>query len=139
MLDYVFTALYVVALAVFAFHFFMSIPMGRFRKKWIEGKWPEHDEPHPPALPKYIHFHGPRHLVQRLPRQPWFDDTAVPAALGRRRVYRLGAGQPQLRYRMPRGAPLVLAAGVAPTEKTDNKAPALERRGLRHLRARWPR
>ena len=60
MLDYVFTALYVVVLAVFAFHFFMSIPMGRFRKKWIEGKWPEHDEPHPPALPKYIHF---QHLV----------------------------------------------------------------------------
>jgi len=56
MLDYVFMALYVVVLAVFAFHFFMSIPMGRFRKKWIEGKWPEHDEPHPPALPKYIHF-----------------------------------------------------------------------------------
>jgi Ni/Fe-hydrogenase 1 B-type cytochrome subunit len=37
-------------------HFSVSIPTGRFRKKWIEHKWPEHDEPHPPALPKFLHF-----------------------------------------------------------------------------------
>lgn len=41
-------------------HFLISIPKGRFRKCFIEGHWPEHDEPHPPALPKYIHF---QHLV----------------------------------------------------------------------------
>jgi Ni,Fe-hydrogenase I cytochrome b subunit len=55
-LDVVFTTVYVIMLVVLPIHFLASIPVGRFRKKWIEGKWPEHDEPHPPALPKYIHF-----------------------------------------------------------------------------------
>lgn len=59
-LDVVFSTLYIVVLVGLVGHFLLSIPMGRFRKKWILKQWPEHDEPHPPALPKYIHF---QHLV----------------------------------------------------------------------------
>ena len=59
-LDVVFTTVYVIMLVVLPIHFLASIPVGRFRKKWILKQWPEHDEPHPPALPKYIHF---QHLV----------------------------------------------------------------------------
>lgn len=55
-LDVGFTTLYVVILVVLPIHFLASIPVGRFRKKWILKQWPEHDEPHPPALPKIIHF-----------------------------------------------------------------------------------
>jgi Ni,Fe-hydrogenase I cytochrome b subunit len=55
-LDVIFSALYVVVLVALCVHFIASIPVGRFRKKWILKQWPEHDEPHPPALPKYIHF-----------------------------------------------------------------------------------
>jgi Ni,Fe-hydrogenase I cytochrome b subunit len=55
-LDVVFSMLYIVVLVALVSHFLLSIPMGRFRKKWILKQWPEHDEPHPPALPKYIHF-----------------------------------------------------------------------------------
>lgn len=55
-LDVVFTTLYPIVLVALVIHFLASIPTGRFRKKWIEHKWPEHDEPHPPALPKYLHF-----------------------------------------------------------------------------------
>lgn len=59
-LDVIFSTVYVVMLVALCIHFLASIPLGRFRKKWIEGKWPEHDEPHPPTLPKYIHL---QHLV----------------------------------------------------------------------------
>ena len=59
-LDVVFTAVYVFMLVAIPIHFLISIPKGRFRRSFIEGHWPEHDEPHPPALPKYIHF---QHLV----------------------------------------------------------------------------
>jgi Ni,Fe-hydrogenase I cytochrome b subunit len=55
-LDVVFTTLYAIIVVALPIHFLISIPKGRFRKTWIEGHWPEHDEPHPPALPKYIHF-----------------------------------------------------------------------------------
>jgi Ni,Fe-hydrogenase I cytochrome b subunit len=59
-LDVVFTTVFVIMLVAIPIHFLISIPKGRFRKSFIEGHWPEHDEPHPPALPKYIHF---QHLV----------------------------------------------------------------------------
>jgi Ni,Fe-hydrogenase I cytochrome b subunit len=55
-LDVAFSLVYVVVLCGLAVHFIASIPVGRFRMKWIEKKWPVHDEPHPPALPKIIHF-----------------------------------------------------------------------------------
>lgn len=55
-IDVVFSALYLVIIVALPIHFLISIPKGRFRKKWIEGKWPEHDEPHPPAAPKIAHF-----------------------------------------------------------------------------------
>jgi len=53
-LDVVFTGLYVFVLAFLIFHFVMGIVKGRFRKKYIEGGWPEHDHI-PPATPKWIH------------------------------------------------------------------------------------
>ena len=59
-MDVVFTAIYVFMLVAIPIHFLISIPKGRFRNTFILGNWPEHDEPHPPALPKYIHF---QHLV----------------------------------------------------------------------------
>ena len=54
--DVVFSALYLVIIVALPIHFLVSIPKGRFRKKFIEHKWPEHDEAHPPALPKFMHF-----------------------------------------------------------------------------------
>jgi Ni,Fe-hydrogenase I cytochrome b subunit len=62
-IDVVFSTLYPVVLIVLVIHFLASIPVGRFRKKWILKQWPQHDEPHPPALPKYIHF---QHLAMML-------------------------------------------------------------------------
>jgi len=62
-IDVVFSILYVVVLAVLVIHFLASIPVGRFKKKWILKQWPQHDEPHPPALPKYIHF---QHLAMMI-------------------------------------------------------------------------
>ena len=62
-LDVIFSALYIVVLCALVVHFVASVPVGRFRKKWILKQWPEHDEPHPPALPKYIHF---QHLSMML-------------------------------------------------------------------------
>ncbi len=55
-LDVVFSVLYVIVLCALVIHFIASIPVGRFKKKWILKQWPEHDEPHPPPLPKFIHF-----------------------------------------------------------------------------------
>lgn len=55
-IDVVFSALYPVMLIALVVHFLISIPTGRFKKSFIDGHWPEHDEPHPPALPKYMHF-----------------------------------------------------------------------------------
>jgi Ni,Fe-hydrogenase I cytochrome b subunit len=55
-LDVVFTTLYPVVVVALIVHFLISIPTGRFKKSWIDGHWPEHDEPHPPAMPKFLHF-----------------------------------------------------------------------------------
>ena len=55
-LDVVFTVLYPIVVVALIVHFVISIPTGRFKKTWIDGHWPEHDEPHPPALPKFLHF-----------------------------------------------------------------------------------
>jgi Ni/Fe-hydrogenase 1 B-type cytochrome subunit len=55
-LDVVFSTLYPIVVVALIVHFIISVPTGRFKKTWIDGHWPEHDEPHPPALPKFLHF-----------------------------------------------------------------------------------
>ncbi len=55
-LDVVFTTLIVVIVVALPIHFAISFFNGRFRKAWIEGHWPQHEEPHPPPLPKVLHF-----------------------------------------------------------------------------------
>lgn len=54
-MDGIFIALWIGVLLFVVFHFSISIPKGRFRKKWIEGKWPEHDHT-PLFLPKVMHW-----------------------------------------------------------------------------------
>ena len=54
-MDAVFLALWIGVWLFVIFHFTISIPKGRFRKKWIEGKWPEHDHT-PVFLPKLMHW-----------------------------------------------------------------------------------
>jgi len=54
-LDTVFVVLWVFVVLFLAFHFFMFIITGRFKKAFIEGNWPEHDS-RPPKLPKILHF-----------------------------------------------------------------------------------
>ncbi len=54
-MDVVFTALWIVVVAVLALHFAFDIITGRFRKKFFEGQWPEHDHLIP-AMPKVLHF-----------------------------------------------------------------------------------
>ncbi|MBE0417390.1 MAG: cytochrome b/b6 domain-containing protein [Coriobacteriia bacterium] len=53
-LDAIFFALYAIVLIALVIHFLGSIPKGRFRKKFILGKWPEHDHA-PPTQPKLLH------------------------------------------------------------------------------------
>jgi Ni/Fe-hydrogenase 1 B-type cytochrome subunit len=53
-LDVIFTALYVVVVLFLIFHFSLYVYTGRFRRSFIEGHWPEHDE-RPPATPKWLH------------------------------------------------------------------------------------
>lgn len=54
-MDAIFLLLWIGVLLFVVFHFSISIPKGRFRKKWIEGKWPEHD--HLPLFwPKVMHW-----------------------------------------------------------------------------------
>lgn len=53
-LDVVFTSLYAVVLLALVVHFLGSIPKGRFRKKFILKKWPEHDHA-PGTQPKLLH------------------------------------------------------------------------------------
>jgi len=53
-LDVVFTSLYVVVLAFFAFHFALFVYFGRFKQSFIEGHWAEH-ESRPPLTPKLLH------------------------------------------------------------------------------------
>ncbi len=81
-LDVVFTALYAVVLIVLPIHFLLSIPKGRFRKKFILGKWPEHDHA-PPTQPKLLHH---THMVMMILlavsgmyiRFPFFDGGRTP-------------------------------------------------------------
>ncbi len=54
-LDTVFVVLWVAVVLFLAFHFFLFVVTGRFRKAFIEGNWPEH-EARPPATPKVLHF-----------------------------------------------------------------------------------
>ena len=53
-LDVIFFSLYAVVVVALVIHFLGSIPMGRFRKKFILHKWPEHDHA-PPTQPKLLH------------------------------------------------------------------------------------
>jgi Ni,Fe-hydrogenase I cytochrome b subunit len=55
-LDVVFTTLICVVGIALPIHFGISFFNGRFRNSWIEGNWPHHDGPHPPPLPKVLHF-----------------------------------------------------------------------------------
>jgi Ni/Fe-hydrogenase 1 B-type cytochrome subunit len=56
-LDTVFLMLWIFVILFLIFHFILFITTGRFRKAFIEGKWPEHDS-RPPATPKWLHgFH----------------------------------------------------------------------------------
>ena len=54
-MDGIFLVMWIGVLLFVIFHFLISIPRGRFRKKWIEGKWPEHDHT-PLFLPKLMHW-----------------------------------------------------------------------------------
>ena len=53
-LDVIFTGLYAFILIFLIFHFSLFVYLGRFRKSFIEGEWPEHDS-RPPAAPKFVH------------------------------------------------------------------------------------
>jgi len=54
-MDAIFILLWIGVWLFVIFHFTLSIPMGRFRKKFREGKWPEHDHT-PVFLPKLMHW-----------------------------------------------------------------------------------
>lgn len=58
-MDAIFFTLEIVVIFALIAHFFIGIPRGRFRKKWIEWKWPDHDHT-PPFLPKFMHW---MHLI----------------------------------------------------------------------------
>ncbi len=81
-MDVVFTGLYVVVIVALIVHFSFDIITGRFRKKWVEGEWPEHEH-EIPATPKVIHF---IHMVGIILlaisgmyiRFPFFDGGRVP-------------------------------------------------------------
>jgi Ni/Fe-hydrogenase b-type cytochrome subunit len=76
-MDAVFLLLWIGVWLFVIVHFLISIPKGRFRKKWLEGKWPEHDHT-PVFLPKLMHW---VHLICMLAlaitgiyiRFPFFD------------------------------------------------------------------
>ncbi len=53
-LDVAFSTIYVCVLLFLVWHFAMFVIKGRFRRAFIEGKWPEHDS-RPPATPKVLH------------------------------------------------------------------------------------
>jgi Ni/Fe-hydrogenase b-type cytochrome subunit len=81
-LDAIFILLFFGVIAFVIFHFSVSIPTGRFRKKWREWKWPEHDHTSP-ALPKVLHA---VHLASMIAlavsglyiRFPFFDGGRTP-------------------------------------------------------------
>ncbi len=54
-LDVIFVTIWIVAVIGLIGHFLISIPKGRFRKKFILKEWPKHDWA-PPPLPKFMHF-----------------------------------------------------------------------------------
>ena len=81
-LDVIFTALIVVVLIALPFHFLLSIPKGRFRKKFILKKWPEHDHA-PTAHPKLLHHtHMSMMILLAISgmyiRFPFFDGGRTP-------------------------------------------------------------
>ncbi len=53
-MDAVFFALFLGTVAFVIFHFLVSIPKGRFKRKWLKGNWPLHDH-RPYFLPKMMH------------------------------------------------------------------------------------
>ena len=53
-LDVIFVALYIFVLLFLIFHFTLFVTTGRFRKAFVEGHWPTHEE-RPPATPKALH------------------------------------------------------------------------------------
>jgi Ni/Fe-hydrogenase b-type cytochrome subunit len=81
-MDAIFILLFIGVWLFVLFHFSISIPKGRFRKKWIEGKWPEHDHL-PVFLPKLMHW---VHLLCMIAlaisglyiRFPFFDGGRTP-------------------------------------------------------------
>lgn len=76
-MDAIFVLLFIGVWLFVLFHFSISIPKGRFRKKFLEGKWPDHEHL-PSVLPKIMHA---IHLVCMLAlafsglyiRFPFFD------------------------------------------------------------------
>lgn len=54
-LDGIFVAVFFALVAGITVHFLLSIPIGRFRKKYVLGKWPEHDH-RAPFIRKFLHF-----------------------------------------------------------------------------------
>ncbi|MBE0476404.1 MAG: cytochrome b/b6 domain-containing protein [Coriobacteriia bacterium] len=54
-LDILFVVVYIAVWLFLGWHFTWDIKTGRFHKKWVEGKWPEHDHGPPPAMPKILH------------------------------------------------------------------------------------
>jgi len=53
-LDVAFVVIYICTLLFLVWHFSMFVYTGRFRKAFVEGKWPSH-ESRPPATPKLLH------------------------------------------------------------------------------------
>lgn len=54
-MDAIFFILWIATASAMVLHFFVGMPKGRFRKKWIEWKWPDHDH-RAPFLPKLMHW-----------------------------------------------------------------------------------
>ena len=54
-LDILFVLVYIATFLFLGWHLTWDFKTGRARKKWVEGKWPAHDHPGPPAMPKVLH------------------------------------------------------------------------------------
>lgn len=55
-LDGIFVTLWFVVLIGIFVHFLLSIPIGRFRKKFILHQWPAHEGEPAPFITKFLHF-----------------------------------------------------------------------------------
>jgi len=55
-LDVVFTALWFVVAIALSGHFVGNILTGRARSRFVDWKWPHHDHPPIPFLPRFLHF-----------------------------------------------------------------------------------